>query len=206
MSILKHLFSLKTGLDKPDCPIPKFEVRPKFSLDYEEELIKKYTKMKKEGNFKKDLRKSCHFANQSTESNILMFDTLSNMDEENVKMLMAICPNIKSKEEAKFYLEASSYDLQEAEQLFYDESIEVKRFIDVTIILPNNGQVKDRYLSSQLMWEICETIFKATNSAKEFKVVNSATGNEISIEELSSMTFDNYGFQDSCTLLLEFIE
>ena len=203
MAFIRQLFDARKGSgEAPKEWEGGRKIHEPFTMEFEEELLRKYTAMKNEVKPRFNPRQSTNFA--SNNSDILVYDTFSKIDQDKEKDLMAICPEIKTIEEARFFLEATSYNLEEAEKLYNGEAPEEIKSLEVTLVLPNQD-VKERFASSTLMWEICEAVYKVTQEAKELKITNADNMKEILMEEMSSMSFEQYGFRDTCVLMIEFI-
>ena len=137
--------------------------------------------------------------------NMDIINSLTENYSEIIKSFRSLCSSIKSDEEAKFYLEAVSYNIEEAERLFNEQSVEVQETINVIMVLPDKREVKHKVANTESLWEIGSILYAATKDNREFKVINSENNKVIGFEEMTSMNFKDYGFKNQCTLKIEFI-
>ena len=212
MSIIRSLFQVNQSISNISDLVVDIQMVPqKFTFELEEDLLKKYSSFKEDKKIRKGgNRKSMAIVcDQKNQNDLIIFDSFKGMDEDNISMLMAICPEIQKRESARFLLEASSYDLEEAEKLFYEQKEERKSkgtYIQIKMIFPDKREIEKKFLNTDSLWEIGAVVFQNTKCAKEFKLVHKETGNEIDVEGLVSMTFQEYGLEGSCTLIVSFVE
>lgn len=176
-----------------------------YSTELEEVLIKKYMTLKADSNGDKRIRpRSEIFYTTSLENSLILVDALTNEDSEKTSMLLALCPSIKSVEAAKFYLEASHYDVEQAEKLYNDQINTSTKEIVVNLKLPNGVLITFKFNESDYLWEIGQVLFEATEIPQDFRVFTE-DATPIPTEDLASMTFSQYGFTGSVTLIIEFL-
>ena len=181
------------------------KIRPKYNTEYEDTLLKKYKVMNDESLRQKPDRRSTRILQSLQGDNMDIINSLTENYSEIIKSFRSLCSSIKSDEEAKFYLEAVSYNIEEAERLFNEQSVEVQETINVIMVLPDKREVKHKVANTESLWEIGSILYAATKDNREFKVINSENNKVIGFEEMTSMNFKDYGFKNQCTLKIEFI-
>lgn len=196
------------------------KIHEEFTFDYEEELKKKYSGLKNDQKDKIQAKDGKQNNDDMESSYGIIMENYSSRDFSNLEVFRALCPDIKSDEEARFYLEATSNNVEEAEKLYREDHFENKKpivdqgkqdqktqatIINVTIQLADNKKISHTFLKSDFIWEIGPLVYQATGSNKEFRSKVIETNKCLSMEELSFMTFSQLNIQNSCTFIIEFL-
>lgn len=217
MQAPKNLVEInKNYLVRPWGPAKALEIHEEFTFDYEEELKKRYSGLKNDQRLKiQDVVKKQPKAERNSVYGIIM-ENYSSGDFSKLGVFRALCPEIKSDEEATFYLEATSNNIEEAEKLYREDHQDCKKppinqskqdlkTINVTIQLADNKKLSHTFLKSDIIWEIGPLVYQATGSYKEFRARVLESTKWLGMEELSIMTFSQLNIQDSCTFIIEFL-
>ena len=133
-----------------------------------------------------------------------------NSGEKNAKVqeLMRLCPGIKDPNEAAFYLESQKYHVENAMNFYTSctgkSTVARNNVYVIKFITPEKIEFSQNFEGNKLMWSMLEYIHKNLRQKRNFRVVIKRSGKEISLEEMTKTTFDNYGLPSNALLQIEY--
>ena len=166
----------------------KSKVPQPVDTDLETGILSKYQALNYQNR-----QKSVNIMRRSSAS--ILIDDFRQDDEDKVSKLSQICG---SEVNARFFLEAAGFNLQEAEQIYrgshksHPSSFPAATrdyTVNVTLKFANDLQFSKDYSSRSIIWEIGSDVFRQSSINSEFSVFIEELSKSLSSDEMSSMTF-----------------
>ena len=128
--------------------------------------------------------------------------------DRKINELMQLCPGIKDHNEAIFYLEAQQFNVENAKNFYTSctgkSNIARNNSFTIKFLLPGKVEFSEVFEGNKLMWSMLATIHNHLQKKTNFKVKLKSVGREITFEEMTKKTFDNYGITSNTVLVIEY--
>ncbi|CAG9311661.1 unnamed protein product [Blepharisma stoltei] len=126
--------------------------------------------------------------------------------------LMSACPNIYDVNAAFFYLEAGNWDVAKAIQCYSESSGDMapadiarnRARINIRFIMPNGAEFTEVFDASQPMWSMLSKIYEKLTERRNFVVKTSRASPPIKMEDMTRVTFTQFGCEPNTTFIVEY--